>query len=206
MSVTKIRSSGLRAMNRTRLRPCAATLIPNPSGSLRSNDLPLASVMRCVAAEAVPQHATRTQMRRLRVRFTREKLPQISKHSHECDDIFLLLRCQFQLEHEVEKLDRIFERQQAPIVQIRRRLLNTTQRKRLDCSLGRDHHSAFHARLEKPLDRKVVHLIVRVERWLMTHTALCFAEKQIFATNFTLRGSRSIQSSQHVEFRCRRKV
>jgi hypothetical protein len=46
MSVTKTRPSGLCAMKRTRLRPCAATLTPKPSGRFKSNDLPLASVMR----------------------------------------------------------------------------------------------------------------------------------------------------------------
>ena len=40
MSVTKIRPSGLFARKRTRLNPCAATLISNPSGRFRSKDLP----------------------------------------------------------------------------------------------------------------------------------------------------------------------
>ena len=48
MSVTKMRLSGLLAMKRTRLSPCAATLIAKPSRQIQIEyDLPLASAMRC---------------------------------------------------------------------------------------------------------------------------------------------------------------
>jgi len=77
MSVTKMRSSGLRAMKRTRLRPCAAILMPKPSGRSRSNDFPLASVMWCVAASNSWQLA-RAIKTAVRARFTREKLTQLS--------------------------------------------------------------------------------------------------------------------------------
>src|SRR5688572_27107399 len=46
MSVTKIRLSGLFAINRTRFRPSTATLMANPSGMFRLNDLPVASEIR----------------------------------------------------------------------------------------------------------------------------------------------------------------
>src|SRR5688572_9142976 len=91
-------------------------------------------------------------------------------------------------------------------MQIRRRLLDTAQRKRLDRSLRRDHHSAFYARLEKTFDREIVHLVVGVERWLVTNAALRLTEEQVFTANFTLRSSCAIQTSKHVQFWRRRKI
>ena len=86
-------------------------------------------------------------------------------------------------------------------MQIRRRLLDTAQRKRIDRSLRRDHHSAFHARLEETFDREVVHLVVGVERRLVTNAALSLPEEQVFTANFTLRRSHSIQTSKQVRYR-----
>ncbi len=42
-------------------------------------------------------------------------------------------------EHEVEELNRIFERQQAAIVQVRRRILDASKRERLDLPVRHGH-------------------------------------------------------------------
>ncbi len=54
------------------------------------------------------------------------------KLTQECNQVFLLVCGQFGFEHEVEKLHRIVERQQAAIVQVGRRVLNAAQAEGLD--------------------------------------------------------------------------
>jgi hypothetical protein len=58
------------------------------------------------------------------------------ERSQKRHQILLFLRRQFGPEHEIEELDRIVERQQAPVMQIRRRVLDTAQRERLDRSVA----------------------------------------------------------------------
>ena len=61
--------------------------------------------------------------------------PAISKLSHERDKIDLLFLGQLQLQDEVEELHRVFQGEQPAIVEVRRRVLDTAQRKgyRPDC-------------------------------------------------------------------------
>src|SRR5690606_23926291 len=58
------------------------------------------------------------------------------QNTQEGDEIRLLLLAQFQLQHQVEELNRVFQRQQAPVVEVRRAVLDAAQRKRLDRAVG----------------------------------------------------------------------
>jgi hypothetical protein len=58
--------------------------------------------------------------------------PRRSEGAKERDQIALLLAGQFRAEHQIEELDRIIERQQAPVVQVGRLILDAAQREGLD--------------------------------------------------------------------------
>src|ERR1700724_1644418 len=58
--------------------------------------------------------------------------PRRSEGAKERDQIALLLGGQFGAEHQIEELDRIIERQQAPVMQKGRRILDTAQGAALD--------------------------------------------------------------------------
>src|SRR5216684_9304493 len=55
-----------------------------------------------------------------------------SQRKHVSDEIILFLLVQLEAEDQVEELDGVGERQQTPIVQVRRRVLDAAQGKRLD--------------------------------------------------------------------------
>ena len=55
---------------------------------------------------------------------------------HEGDEVGFLFCVQLRAEHEVEELDGVFERQQAVVVQVRRRVFDAAQRERLDRAVG----------------------------------------------------------------------
>src|SRR6266851_5679975 len=52
--------------------------------------------------------------------------PRRSEGAKERDQIALLLAGQFRAEHQIEELNRIIERQQAPVVHVGRRILDDT--------------------------------------------------------------------------------
>src|SRR5258708_10568937 len=54
--------------------------------------------------------------------------PRLSEGAKERDQIALLLAGQFRAEHQIKELDRIIERQQAPVVQVGRLILYAPQR------------------------------------------------------------------------------
>ena len=87
--------------------------------------------------------------------------------------LFSSLR-QLELKHEVEELDRVFERQAAAVVHVRRAVLDAAQRERLDRPIAR-----LIAR--EPLQVQVVHLVVEIERRRMADAALALAEEDLFA-------------------------
>ena len=62
--------------------------------------------------------------------------PRRSEGAKERDQIALLLAGQFRSEHQIEELNRIIECQQAPIVQIGRRIFDAAQREGLDGSVA----------------------------------------------------------------------
>jgi hypothetical protein len=59
----------------------------------------------------------------------------VSQDAQVRHQVLLLLRGQLGAEHEVEELDRVLQREQAPVVQIRRRVLDAAQREGLEDAL-----------------------------------------------------------------------
>ena len=58
---------------------------------------------------------------------------------HEGDEVALLVGRELDADHEVEELDRVLEREQPAVVQVRRRVLDAAQRERLDRPVGARH-------------------------------------------------------------------
>jgi hypothetical protein len=71
-----------------------------------------------------------------------------SEGTKEGDEIALLLAGQFRAEHQIEELNRIIKRQQPSVVEIRRRILDATERESLDSSVDGFIHTVDHLRLE----------------------------------------------------------
>src|SRR5258707_10562190 len=86
----------------------------------------------------------------------------LSEGAKERDQIALLLTGQFRAEHQIEELNRIIERQQAPVVQVGRRILDAAQREGLDGSVTDFIQSVDHLRLEEALGLEIVHQFVGV--------------------------------------------
>jgi hypothetical protein len=70
---------------------------------------------------------------------------------HKGHQVFLLWLAELQLQHQVKELDRIVERQQAVIVQVRRGIFDATQGEGLDGPIGTDHAPVHHLRLVEAL-------------------------------------------------------
>jgi hypothetical protein len=105
-------------------------------------------------------------------------------HLHACD--------------EAKKFNRILQRQEASIVEIRRRIFNPAKRK----CLGRALRSPF----VKSFYSKIMHRIVGVKRRLMTLGAAGLPEKECLATQLLFTGFLPIKPSKHVELRSGRKI
>src|SRR5450759_226370 len=88
--------------------------------------------------------------------------PRRSEGTKERDQIALLLAGQFRSEHQIEELNRIIERQQAPIVHVGWRILDAAQREGLDGSVADFIQAVDHLRLEEALGLEVVHQVVGV--------------------------------------------
>ena len=112
----------------------------------------------------------------------------------------------FSPEHEVEELDRVLQRQQAVVVQVRRRVLDAAQREGLDRAVGRGLAAVDHLLLEEALDPQVVHEVVGVVRRGVAGDALGLAEEQLLAAQLALAGLGGIELAEHVELGRRREV
>src|SRR5713226_1327014 len=88
--------------------------------------------------------------------------------AHEGHKRRLLPRRQLHAENEVEELDRILQRQEAPVVQIWRRVLDPPKGEGLDGALSVDPLIVDRARLVEAFDPQIVHLVVEVRRGGMT--------------------------------------
>src|SRR5260370_8529780 len=88
--------------------------------------------------------------------------PRRSEREKERNQIPLLLAGQLGTEHQIEELDRIIERQQAPVVQIGRRILDAAQREGLDSSVTDFTHAVDHLRLEHAPGLEIMHQAVAV--------------------------------------------
>src|SRR6202790_1269912 len=96
------------------------------------------------------------------VRGRNVEAPRRSEGAKERDQIALLVLGQFSAEHQIEELDRIIERQQAPVVHVRRRILDSAQREGLDGSVADFTHAVDHLGLEEALGLEIVHQVVGV--------------------------------------------
>ena len=84
------------------------------------------------------------------------------QRAKERDQVGLLLVSQLCAEHQIEELDGVFEREQAVVVQIRRRIFDAAQREGLDGAVGAGLATVNHLLVEEALDAQVVHGVVGV--------------------------------------------
>jgi hypothetical protein len=98
--------------------------------------------------------------------------------SHERDQILLFLRHQLQLQDNIEELYRVFQRKTAPVMQMGRALLYAAQGECLNGAV-----SGF--ALQKWLQMKIVHQMVKIKRWGMAARTLCLAEENVFPARFS---------------------
>src|SRR5207302_729321 len=75
--------------------------------------------------------------------------PIASEAQHERDEVLLLLVIQLQFQNQIEELHRVFEGQQAAVVQVRRRVLDAAQRERLDRAVRRGRPAVIRPRFEE---------------------------------------------------------
>src|SRR6202171_2807250 len=132
--------------------------------------------------------------------------PRRSEGAKERDQIALLLGGQFGAEHQIEELNRIIERQQAPVVQVGRRILDAAQWEGLDGSVADFTHAVDYLWLEETLGLEIVHQVVGVIGRGVAGTAPALAEEDLLAAQFGLRGLARIENAEHVELRCRREA
>src|SRR5215831_12760402 len=101
------------------------------------------------------------------------------KFPHKRDKVFLLSRSKFQLQHNVEELDRILQREAAPVVHIRRAVFYTAKRESLDRTVSR---FLFH----ETFGVEIMHLVVQIKWSRVALGALSLAEKDLFTTQFAV--------------------
>src|SRR5258707_3190347 len=130
----------------------------------------------------------------------------LSEGAKERDQIALLLTGQFRAEHQIEELNRIIERQQAPVVQVGRLILDAAQREGLDGSVAGGIHVVDRHRLEEALGLEIVHQVVGVVGRGVARAALALAEEDLLAAQLGGGSLARIELSEHVEFRCRRET
>src|SRR5450631_3647872 len=106
-----------------------------------------------------------------------------SQRPHERHQVLLLLRIQLQFQNEIEELHRVLQRQQAVVVQVRRRVLDAAKRKGLDGAVGRRLAAVDRDLLEESLDLEVVHEVVGVVRRGVASGALALPEEDFLAAH-----------------------
>src|SRR5260370_19857653 len=126
--------------------------------------------------------------------------------AHEGDQGRLLLLRQLHAQHEVEKLHRILQRQEAPIVQIWWRVLDPPKGEGLDGALGVDPLIVDRARLIEALDFQIMHLVVEIRRGRMTRPTAPLPEEHLLAQALLLRGLGGIEGPEHRQFRGRGEI
>src|SRR5215208_685059 len=83
-----------------------------------------------------------------------------SQRQHVSDQRVLLLLRQLEAEYQVEKFNSVGERQQAAVVEVGRRVLDASQRQRLDRAIGDDGEVVHdQTRRIKPLQLQVMHVV-----------------------------------------------
>src|SRR5579871_3084254 len=109
--------------------------------------------------------------RRLRTARPERAASQLPQERHQ---VLLLLLRQLQLQHQVEELDGVLQRQAAAVVEVRRAILDATEREALDRPISR-------LAVQGALQVQVVHLLDKVERRGVAHGAPGLAEEQLLA-------------------------
>jgi hypothetical protein len=104
---------------------------------------------------------------------------------------FLFIR-QFELQHEIEEFNRIFEGQQTAIMQIRGAILDASQRESLYWPVSWLVYEAF--------EFQVVHLLIKKRGRLMTAHALALPEKNFFTAQFMCGRFGRIEPALGIEF------
>src|SRR2546430_17527064 len=130
----------------------------------------------------------------------------LSEGAKERDQIALLLTGQFRAEHQIEELNRIIERQQTPVVQVGRLILDAAQREGLDGSVAGGIHVVDRHRLEEALGLEIVHQVVGIVRRGVAGAALAFAEEDLLPTQLDRSGLARIEFPEHVQLLCRRET
>ena len=136
----------------------------------------------------------------------RDRDRYLSEGAKERDQIALLLAGQFRAEHQIKELDRIIERQQAPVVQVGRLILDAAQREGLDGSVAGGIHVVDRHRLEEALGLEIVHQVVGIVRRGVAGAAPALAEEDLLAAQLGGGSLARIKLAEHVEFRCRRET
>src|SRR6266508_4111706 len=107
--------------------------------------------------------------------------PGGSEGTEERDEILLLLIGEPDPQHEIEELHCVLEGEEAAVVQVRRRVLDPAQRKRLDRPIHCRHAPVERARREESLRAEIVHQVVGVVRRRVADGALPLAEEHRLA-------------------------
>src|SRR4051812_27705460 len=108
---------------------------------------------------------------------------------------------QLQAEHDVEELDRVCQRQQPPVMQIGRGILDAAQGQRLDRA-GRDHEEIVddEPRRVEPLELEVVHVVVEEGQLRhMTFGAAPLAHKDALPGQLLFACFRGVKPVERVE-------
>src|SRR4051795_12541715 len=124
-----------------------------------------------------------------------------SQRQHVGDQRVLLFLRQLEAEHQVEEFDRVGERQQAAVVEVRRRILDAAQRQGLDRAI-RDNGEVVHNQTRgiKALQLQVMHIVVEKRQLRhMTCGAAPLAHEDLLAGQLLLAGLGRIKLAERIE-------
>src|SRR3984893_7365046 len=128
------------------------------------------------------------------------------KRAKELQQVLFFRRRQVGAEDQVEKLDRIVQRQEPPVVQVGWRVLDAAQGKRLDRPVGASQHAVDHLGLVEALHLQIVHGIVGIVGRRVAGRALPFTKKDFLAAELGRSRFCRVELPVDVELRSRRKV
>src|SRR3569832_2164223 len=94
--------------------------------------------------------------------FSRPDRAISSQGQHEGDQLFLFFLAQIEPQHQIEEFHRVIEREQAPVVEVGRRVLDAVLVVVLDRPVAVDELIANGLVLEKALQLEVMHLVIQL--------------------------------------------